>query len=147
LDVLQRPDDSATHQGAEIASPHSVVRRWARGGWFVVLYLAVLALSSLPAPQPVPSGSPSIRSSSVDFVAITRAAGLYDLTRAAKVVQEWRSDKQKHRLPRHGDAANLTAATPEIEARRSGAESRAPSAVAALRPFRAFDAQAPPSTC
>jgi hypothetical protein len=119
----------------------------ARGVWLVVLCFAVLALSSPRIPQPVPSGSPGISSSPADFVAITRAAALYDLSRTQSAIHVWRSEKQKHRPLWHADGTVLAAIADEIVGQRSRPESLRLPAIAAAPQYRAFDAQAPPSTC
>jgi hypothetical protein len=119
----------------------------ARGAWLVLLCFAVLALSSPRILEPIPSGSPAISSSPADLVAITRAAALYDLTRTQSAIQVWRSEKQKHRLFQHAGGAVLPAIADEIAGRQSRPESRRLPAIAPAPQFRAFDAQAPPSTC
>jgi hypothetical protein len=118
----------------------------AHGLWLVVLCFAVLALSSPRIFQPIPSGAPAISSSPAEFVAITRTAALYDSGRSpgAYVL---RSEKQKYRAPWHADGAVLTTISFEITKRRFDPESTLAPALAAFRPFRAFDAQAPPSDC
>jgi hypothetical protein len=124
-----------------------VLARSVRGGWIVVLCLAVLALSSPAAPIATPDRSPAIGKSSTDLVAITRMAGLYDLSRAPKTIHEWKSDRQKHRPLRYSDGAALASTGLRIESQQAGPESREHPVAAAFRPFRAFDAQAPPSDC
>jgi hypothetical protein len=118
----------------------------AHGVWLVVLCFAVLALSSPRIPQPISSGAPAISSSPADLVAITRTAGLYDLGRSPGAYV-WRSEKQKYHAPWHADGAVLTTISFEITERRFDPESTLAPAIAALRPFRAFDAQAPPFDC
>jgi hypothetical protein len=149
VDVPLRPRKPAEHYEDGIPSPRSAVRQLARGLWLVVLCFAVLALSS-PSPrifQPIPSDTPAISSSPAEFVAITRTAALYDLGRSPGAYV-WRSEKQKHRVPWHADGGAVLSAIPfRIEGRRFGPEGRQAPAIAALRPFRAFDAQAPPFDC
>jgi hypothetical protein len=119
----------------------------ARGGWTVILCLAVLALSVLSIPGPTPSNSPWVGRLSTDFVAITRAANLYDLSRTSTAIHEWKSDRQKLRLFRHGYGATVRPAASEIGEKQAAFENRILPASAALRQFQAFDAQAPPSAC
>jgi len=147
LDVPLRPDKPVMHHGDEVPSPRSAVRRFARGAWLVVLCLAVLALSSPRIPLPVPSGSPAISSSPADLVAITRAAALYDLSRPPSAIHVWRSEKQKHRPFQHADGAVIAPIADAIVGQRTRPESRRLPSIAAAPQFRAFDAQAPPSTC
>lgn len=146
VDVPLRPRKPARHYEDRITSPRSAVRRLAHGFWLVVLCFAVLALSSPRIFQPIHSGAPAISSSPADFVAITRTAALYDSGRNPGAYV-WRSEKQKYRAPWHADGAVLATISFEITERRFDPESTLAPAIAALHPFRAFDAQAPPSDC
>jgi len=147
LDLPLRPDKPAKHNGDEIASPRSAVRQFAYGLWLVVLCFAVLSLSSPRNFQPISSGAPAISSSPAEFVAITRTAALYDLGRSPGAAYVWRSEKQKHHVPSHADGAVLTAIPRRIAERLFDPESTLAPAIVALRPSRAFDAQAPPVDC
>jgi hypothetical protein len=117
----------------------------ARGGWIIVLCLAVSALSAPTASIPVSGRSPAIGNASTDLAAVARAAGLYDLSRTPRAVHEWKSDRQKHRPLRHGDGTALASTRLEIEAQPTGPENREYPVAMAFRPFSAFAARAPPS--
>jgi len=80
-------------------------------------------------------------------VAITRAAALYDLSRPPSAIHVWRSEKQKHRPFQHADGAVIAPIADAIVGQRTRPESRRLPSIAAAPQFRAFDAQAPPSTC
>ena len=118
----------------------------ARGGWLVLLCLALLAIQSPKIAGPVQSGSPAIGSPSIHLVAVTRAVGLYDPARGpGAAIREWTKDRHKQRPFWQDDTPALAAIRFTIEAARPGAEYRRSPAIAVVFRPRMFDARAPPT--
>jgi hypothetical protein len=112
----------------------------------ILLSLALVAFSFPKPSSPLPSSITAIGPAPISFVAVTRAVGLYDLSRPATFSQEWKSRQlaQRHDWRGPGHGALVAAVLLPLDGWGRHAEPQFVAAAIVASPSRAFDAQAPP---